>query len=76
MDWHSIIRAEFARLGNQVDESVVEELAQHASAGFEEARADGQPPAEADASVRSLITSWCGATDGPRRIARAVTPKG
>ena len=41
MNWHIRIREEFARLGKPVDESVVEELAQHAAAAVEAARADG-----------------------------------
>jgi len=70
MEWTAHVRREFARLGKQVDESVVEELAQHAAAAFEEARADGLPRDDAEAQVRALVASWC-QTDGPRRIARA-----
>ena len=69
MKWTTHVRSEFARLGKQVDESVIEELAQHAGAAFEEARADGQSPDAAEAQVRALVASWCH-TDGPRRIAR------
>jgi putative ABC transport system permease protein len=79
MNWTTHVRSEFARLGKQVDESVVEELAQHATAAFEEARADGQPPDEAERYVCALVASWC-QTDGPRRIAReplmAAAPAG
>jgi putative ABC transport system permease protein len=70
MNWTSHIRSEFARLGKPVDESVVEELAQHAGAAFEEARADGQSPGDAEAHVRALVVSWCTATSGPHRIER------
>ncbi|HEY7474768.1 MAG TPA: hypothetical protein VH679_07135 [Vicinamibacterales bacterium] len=35
MDWRDLARAEYARLGKQVDDEIVEELAQHASAAFE-----------------------------------------
>jgi hypothetical protein len=52
MNWTTHVRNEFVRVGQQVDESVVEELAQHAAAAFEEARAEGQPPGDAEALVR------------------------
>src|SRR5262245_16679960 len=68
MDWRAEIRREFARLGSQVDDGVVEELAQHAAAAFEAARADGQPAVDAEAKIRMLIESWCASTTGPRRI--------
>ena len=71
MNWTTHVRNEFTRLGKHVDESVVEELAQHAAAAFAEARADGQPVEDAGAHVRALITSWCEGTKGPRRIERA-----
>lgn len=71
MKWTTHVRSEFARLGKQVDESVVEEMAQHAAAVFAEARADGQSLDDADAQVRELVVSWCAATTGPHRIERA-----
>jgi putative ABC transport system permease protein len=71
MDWRTEIRNEFARLGKKPDDSVVEELTQHAAAAFEAARADGASAAEAAERVRSLVGSWCGATTGPRRLERA-----
>ena len=40
MNWTSSIQREFARLGKQADESVIEELAQHAAAAWKP-RADG-----------------------------------
>jgi predicted permease len=70
MDWAAYVRHEFARLGKQVDDTVVEELAQHAAAGFEAARADGVATPEAESRIRGLIESWCAATNGPRRIER------
>lgn len=72
MDWRTEIRNEFARLGKQPDESVVEELTQHAAAAFEAAKADGASSAEARERVRALAASWCGATNGPRRLERAT----
>jgi len=71
MDWRAEVRNEFARLGKRPDDSVVEELSQHAAAAFESAKADGAPVDDAAARVRALIASWCAATDGPRRTERA-----
>ena len=71
MNWARHIRSEFERLGKHPDDSVVEELAQHAAATWEAARADGEASSDADARVRALVTSWCEGTSGPRRIARA-----
>ena len=71
MDWQAEIVAEFTRLQKTADASVVEEMAQHAAAAFEAARADGLTADDATASVRALIRSWCTETTGPRRIERA-----
>jgi putative ABC transport system permease protein len=73
MNWHIRIREEFARLGKPVDETVVEELAQHVAAAVEAARADGASATEAEAASVALIESWCRETTGPRRIARATS---
>ena len=70
MDWQSEITAEFTRRRTSVDATVVEELAQHASAAYEAARADGLTVEDAEATVRVLIRSWCANTTGPRRIER------
>jgi hypothetical protein len=70
MEWHPIVRSEFARLKRPVDESVVEEFAQHAADAWHASRADGDTPDEAEARVRALVESWCAATTGPRRIER------
>src|SRR5262245_21184213 len=71
MNWTHHIRDEFARLSKQVDETVAEELAQHADAAWQQVRANGQSAAAAEARVRALITAWCEGTSGPRRISRA-----
>jgi predicted permease len=71
MKWDAIVRDEFARRDRRVDDTVVEELAQHAAAAYEAARADGNAPENAAAQVESLIASWCAGTSGPRRLARA-----
>src|SRR5262245_10542533 len=70
MDWTAHVRAEFAQLGKQVDETVIEELTQHAAAAYETRRADGVSDTEAEDSTRALIASWCAGTNGPRRIDR------
>src|SRR5262245_32569508 len=71
MNWQSEIVAEFSRLGKAADAAVIEEMAQHAEAAYEAARADGASTADAEAAVQALLESWCGATTGPRRIERA-----
>jgi putative ABC transport system permease protein len=71
MNWPAEIAAEFTRQRKTADASVVEELAQHASAAFAAARADGMNVDDAEASVRALIRSWCSGTSGPRRLERA-----
>lgn len=70
MDWQSEIAAEFTRRQRAADASVIEELAQHARAAYDAARADGMAVADAEAGVRALIVSWCANTTGPRRIER------
>jgi len=75
MTWTTAVRTEFARLGKDADETVVEELAQHAAAAFEAARADGDSPEDAAARVELLIASWCAGTSGPRRLARTPLPE-
>jgi putative ABC transport system permease protein len=71
MNWPTRIRGEFARRAAPIDESVVEEMAQHAEAAFVAARADGMSAPEAETAIDGLIRSWCSATSGPRRIERA-----
>lgn len=70
MDWHRIVRDEFARRRRAVDDDVVEELAQHAAALWEAARAEGTAPADATASVQQLVQAWCDGTTGPARPRR------
>jgi hypothetical protein len=70
--WPQEVAGEFARRRLEVDASVVEELAQHAAAAYEAARAEGLAGPEAEASVRALIHSWCSATTGPRRLHRVA----
>jgi putative ABC transport system permease protein len=72
MNWHAEINAEFARRRTAADPTVVEEMAQHAGAAYDAARAEGMTAEGAEASVRALIQSWCSATTGPRRLERPV----
>ena len=60
MDWNSHIRNQLARLGKSVDDTVIDEFAQHAAAAFEASRADGASMADAEREVRALIASWSG----------------
>lgn len=76
MDWKARIREAFPN-GRRPDEDVVEELAQHAAAVFEAARADGSDDAEASRRVAAQIVAWAADADlltrRPRR-APAVEP--
>lgn len=55
MDWHAEVTAEFTRRHKTVDDGVVEEMARHAEAAYEAARADGLMVPDAAASVRAPI---------------------
>jgi len=61
MDWNPRVRAAFASRPVP-DDDIVEELAQHAAAAFEAARADGRDAAEAERLVQAQVTAW--ATEG------------
>ncbi len=69
MDWHSRIRAALS-IGAAPDDDIVEELAQHAQAMYEAARADGSTPAEADRRVFAQVQRWCADPQGLRRSSR------
>src|SRR5262245_29376114 len=71
MNWTRCIRNEFARLRKRVDDTVIEELSQHASDAYQAARAEGESQAEAESRGFELVISWCAATSGPRRVERA-----
>lgn len=68
MNWRAEIRAEFARRGKRADDTIVEEMSQHAESAWESARAEGADKDAATDRVRALVVSWCAATSGPRRI--------
>lgn len=58
MDWNARVRAAFTRAPRVPDDDVVEELAQHAAATYEAARADGCTHAEADRLVTDQLDRW------------------
>jgi putative ABC transport system permease protein len=64
MTWTHRIRTGLAGAGHAPDEDVVEELAQHARAMYETARAEGAAPEEADQRVVQQIALW--AREAPR----------
>jgi predicted permease len=59
MDWTAEIRGHLSQPGAMPDDDVVLELAQHATAAFEAARADGLDADAAGSHVRQLIAGWC-----------------
>jgi predicted permease len=59
MNWHAEIRQRLARGGAQPNDDVIEEMAQHAAAAFERARADGVDADAAADRVRRMIEGWC-----------------
>ena len=76
-EWRARVAAAFARRSLVPDADVVDELAQHAAAAFEAARAEGATDRDATDRVERLIATWCGdpavALKRPRRRP-AVTP--
>jgi putative ABC transport system permease protein len=77
MDWNARITAAMARDGRIPDDDVVEELAQHARAMYDAARAEGASDAEAQARVGDQIERWRQDVDRLRHTSRrpaAVEP--
>jgi predicted permease len=58
MDWTHRIRTAFASASHLPDDDVIEELAQHARAMYEAARADGCSQDEADRRVADQLDRW------------------
>jgi len=58
MDWTSRIRAAFAASAHVPDNDVMEELAQHARAMYDAARAEGLSHDEADERVTAQLDRW------------------
>ena len=77
MDWTTDVRAVLGRHRAEPDEQVVLEIAQHAAAAFEAARAEGRPEELAAEEIRQQIDRWCrDVAKYPRRpsVREAVTP--
>lgn len=66
-DFKARIKQALVAAGHAPDADVVEELATHAAAACETARADGEAAADADRRVDALIAVWCSAADRLRR---------
>ncbi len=60
LDWNKRIHSALGRGASPPDAGVIEELAQHARAMYESARADGCDPDEADRLVDVQIAIWAG----------------
>jgi len=74
MDWTARIRPALHVPGRPDDEGVIEELAQHARALYEQARADGCTPGEADARVAAQIDRWRTEASALRHPSRHTPP--
>jgi predicted permease len=57
-DLKSRVKEALAARGHALDDDILEELASHALAGYEAARADGADMAEAECRVDALIAQW------------------
>ena len=72
MDWRARVQGTFHAATDDPDADVIEELAQHAEATYESARAEGLSPEEAEGRVARLIESWrMEASELRRRLRRA-----
>jgi putative ABC transport system permease protein len=69
MDWHARIRGALTSAGARPDDDVIEELAQHARAVYESARAEGLEHHEAESRVLAQVERW-------KREAGALRHKG
>ena len=61
MEWKQRIRLELSRTGTGPDEEILDELAQHARAMYDTARADGASREEAEHRVDLQIAVWAAA---------------
>src|SRR5262245_15802982 len=57
-EWKTRVRAAFETCQRIPDDDVIEELAQHAQAAYQTARADGLTENEAVARVGTLLEGW------------------
>lgn len=70
MKWDGRIRAGLGAEAAQIDDEIVDELAQHAQAMYDAARADGAAAVEAEARVEAQIAIWCAESGALRRRTR------
>lgn len=59
MNWNDRIRQALAAQGHTPDDEILDELAQHAQAMYDTARAEGATPDGAEARVHQQIRLWC-----------------
>ncbi|MEN3337535.1 MAG: putative transport system permease protein [Acidobacteriota bacterium] len=74
MDWNHRVRSALLAGGRDPDADIVEELAQHARAMYEAARADGLSHEEADRSIDDQLERWRADAARLRRRAVRVAP--
>jgi putative ABC transport system permease protein len=74
MNWNAKVREAFARAARVPDDDVIEELAQHARAMYEAARADGGSPDEAERRVMVQVRLWCDEAPALRRARANAAP--
>lgn len=72
MDYRRLVRAQFAG-GTEPDADVIEELAQHAAAVYQAARAEGCEPEEAARRLEEQLAAWARSAAVLRRPTRART---
>ena len=72
MNWRKHVRNQLVAQSGDADETIVEELAQHAQSSVEAARADGSSAADAESRVRAEVDRWC--ADAALRSPRSKRP--
>jgi putative ABC transport system permease protein len=70
-NWQNRVRTAFVSAAHRPADDIVEELAQHARATYEAARADGCSAEEADARVSELLDRWQADADALKHRSRA-----
>ncbi|HJR58041.1 MAG TPA: ABC transporter permease [Vicinamibacterales bacterium] len=73
-NWRAEISAALAKAGHDPDHDVLEELAQHAQAVYDAARADGASPADAATAVERQVAVWAGDAGALERRRRRIAP--
>jgi putative ABC transport system permease protein len=70
MDWKTHLRETLGRAARQIDDEVIEEIAQHADSLYRQARAEGLESAAAVRRVHDQLEALAREADGMRRPAR------